>query len=186
MPPTPWQGNTSSVSSSVDEWFFQCTHRLRDDARAGADEDALADADVAGRRRDRDEPDDRADAGAERRRFVAAHAVEEDPRQRRRGRRGVGRRERHRGLTRRRQRRSGVEPEPAEPQHARARESRTGCWPACAPRRPGGSCGGRAPSRRPARRSPADMCTTVPPAKSSTPSLCRKPSGCQVQCASGA
>ena len=32
---------------------------------------------------------------------------------------------------------------------------------------------------------PADMCTTVPPAKSSTPSLWRKPSGCHVQCASG-
>ncbi len=32
---------------------------------------------------------------------------------------------------------------------------------------------------------PADMCTTVPPAKSSTPILCRKPSGCHVQCASG-
>ena len=46
--------------------------------------------------------------------------------------------------------------------------------------------GGRGPSRRPAPRSPADMCTTVPPAKSSTPSLCRNPSGCQVQCASGA
>ncbi len=33
---------------------------------------------------------------------------------------------------------------------------------------------------------PADMCTTVPPAKSSTPHFRRKPSGCQVQCASGA
>jgi len=32
---------------------------------------------------------------------------------------------------------------------------------------------------------PADMCTTVPPAKSSTPICRRKPSGCQVQCASG-
>ena len=30
------------------------------------------------------------------------------------------------------------------------------------------------------------MCTTVPPAKSSTPSLKRNPSGCQVQWASGA
>jgi hypothetical protein len=27
------------------------------------------------------------------------------------------------------------------------------------------------------------MWTTVPPAKSRTPSLCRNPSGCQVQCA---
>src|SRR6516162_5115701 len=33
---------------------------------------------------------------------------------------------------------------------------------------------------------PADMCTTVPPAKSSTPHFRRKPSGCQVQCARGA
>ncbi len=32
---------------------------------------------------------------------------------------------------------------------------------------------------------PADMCTTVPPAKSSTP-ICRsQPCGCQVMCASG-
>ncbi len=28
MPPTPWQGKTSSVSSSVDELFFQCTQRF--------------------------------------------------------------------------------------------------------------------------------------------------------------
>src|SRR5258706_8123598 len=33
---------------------------------------------------------------------------------------------------------------------------------------------------------PADMCTTVPPAKSRTPHLKRNPSGCQVQCANGA
>src|SRR5688572_9365208 len=33
---------------------------------------------------------------------------------------------------------------------------------------------------------PAEICTTVPPAKSSTPILNRKPSGCQVQCAIGA
>ena len=33
--------------------------------------------------------------------------------------------------------------------------------------------------------SPADMWTTVPPAKSSTPHLRRKPSGCHVQWASG-
>ena len=32
---------------------------------------------------------------------------------------------------------------------------------------------------------PADMCTTVPPAKSITPHLKKSPSGCQVQCASG-
>src|SRR6478736_1233761 len=30
------------------------------------------------------------------------------------------------------------------------------------------------------------MCTTVPPAKSRTPSLNRNPSGCHVQCANGA
>jgi len=28
IPPTPWQGNTSSVSSSVDDLFFQWTQRL--------------------------------------------------------------------------------------------------------------------------------------------------------------
>src|SRR5262245_1828227 len=28
MPPTPWHGNTSSVSSSVDALFFQCTQRF--------------------------------------------------------------------------------------------------------------------------------------------------------------
>src|ERR1051325_6258780 len=28
MPPTPWHGNTSSVSSSVDLLFFQCTIRF--------------------------------------------------------------------------------------------------------------------------------------------------------------
>src|SRR5690606_8412695 len=33
---------------------------------------------------------------------------------------------------------------------------------------------------------PADICTTVPPAKSRTPSCARNPSGCHVQCASGA
>src|SRR5690606_24818963 len=33
---------------------------------------------------------------------------------------------------------------------------------------------------------PADMCTTVPPAKSSTPILANNPSGCQVACANGA
>src|SRR5574343_83304 len=33
---------------------------------------------------------------------------------------------------------------------------------------------------------PAEMCTTVPPAKSSTPILNRKPSGCHVQWANGA
>ncbi len=33
--------------------------------------------------------------------------------------------------------------------------------------------------------SPALMCTTVPPAKSSTPHWFRNPCGCQVQCASG-
>ncbi len=45
----------------------------------------------------------------------------------------------------------------------------------------------RRPSRiAPARAAqPADMCTTVPPAKSSTPILRRNPSGCQVQWASG-
>src|SRR5688572_30565945 len=33
---------------------------------------------------------------------------------------------------------------------------------------------------------PADICTTVPPAKSNAPILNKKPSGCQVQCAIGA
>src|SRR6185437_6344791 len=32
---------------------------------------------------------------------------------------------------------------------------------------------------------PADICTTVPPAKSSTPSLLKIPSGCQVTWANG-
>src|SRR3712207_8319503 len=32
----------------------------------------------------------------------------------------------------------------------------------------------------------AEMCTTVPPAKSKAPNLKRKPSGCQLQCAMGA
>ena len=32
---------------------------------------------------------------------------------------------------------------------------------------------------------PALMCTTVPPAKSRTPHLRKKPLGCQVQCAKG-
>src|SRR5688572_17729666 len=33
---------------------------------------------------------------------------------------------------------------------------------------------------------PAEMCTTVPPAKSRTPQPNRNPSGCQLQCANGA
>ncbi|MNZ94952.1 hypothetical protein D3C78_1140740 [compost metagenome] len=33
---------------------------------------------------------------------------------------------------------------------------------------------------------PAEICTTVPPAKSNTPILNNKPSGCHVQCAIGA
>ena len=33
---------------------------------------------------------------------------------------------------------------------------------------------------------PAEICTTVPPAKSNAPILARNPSGCQLQCATGA
>ena len=32
---------------------------------------------------------------------------------------------------------------------------------------------------------PADICTTVPPAKSKIPQFLKRPSGCQVMCASG-
>ena len=73
-----------------------------------------------------------------------------------------------------RQRRARVEAEPAEPEHARAEHDERNVRRGVGRRR-------REHLRRPrtiapaSAANPADMCTTVPPAKSRTPHLRRKP-----------
>ena len=118
IPPTPWQGNTSSVSSSVDLRSSSGPPGYRRRSATNSDHDRLADRHVAGRRRDRDQADHRPDARAERRRLRPLHPVEEDPREHRGSRRRVRRRKRQRRLSGSRHRRPGVESEPAEPKHA--------------------------------------------------------------------
>ena len=153
MPPTPWQGKTSSVSSSAD-FVRQCTARLLITAGRDADDDAVADADVARGRRDRHQADDGADAGAHAPRacgraamskkiqasIAAAEAV-------------LVVRERQRRRLVGRQRRARVEAEPAEPQHARAEQHERDVGRRVRFASPRDSCGGRAPSRPPAPRS---------------------------------
>ena len=140
--------------------------------------------DEAGRRRDRDQPDDGADAGAHRRRLAAADQSKK------------------------------IQPSIAAAEAvlvvakaSTAASLAASAEPALKPNQPNqsmpvpsstygmlaGSCASlatwllRRPSTiAPARAAkPADMCTTVPPAKSRTP-ICRsRPCGCHVMCASG-
>ena len=157
---------------------------VADDAGGQADDDALADGDETGGRGDRHQADHGADAGAEGRGLLAPEPVEEDPAEHRGGRGRVRRRE----------------GQPAGPLAASAEPALKPNQPNQSipvPRITNGTLAGRMGSflrwllRRPSRiapasaAQPADMCTTVPPAKSFTPILWRKPSGCQVQCASG-
>jgi len=80
------------------------------------DDDRAHQPDVAGRRRDRDEPGDRARRGAEHRRLAFVHRLAERPAEHRGRSRGerVHERERRRAIGL--ERRTRVEPEPADPQ----------------------------------------------------------------------
>ena len=185
MPPTPWQGKTSSVSSSVDR-VFQCTARLLTtlattpmtiDSRivtkpaAGVMATRPTTAPMHAPNADglfpfiqsKNIQESMAAAEAV---FVVAKARTAVPDAA--------------------HRRARVEAEPAEPEHPGSQDHERNVGRLVGLTLATWLC------RRPSiiapasAANPADMCTTVPPAKSFTPHLWKIPSGCHVQCASGA
>ena len=179
-PPRPWQGNTSSVSS-MPVRLLRCTATLL--TRLATRPTTMLCPTVmkpaAGVTATR--PTTAPMQAPMRAGLAAAHPVEGHPPQHRRrgGRVGGGEGQRRRATLA-----ASAEPalKPNQPNQSMPVPSITKGRLAGVRgvvRCTRGAC--PAPARRPAPRSPRDMCTTVPPAKSSTPHLRRKPSGCHVR-----